>query len=79
MNGAQIAGIVLGGISIASTDLVGKLPPEYSPWIAIAGTVASAVLLAMHHQQAGDDGPPIIQPAPSVAALADILNRKDSK
>lgn len=68
MKAIQYVGFLLGVIMIAAQQLTGQLP-QYANYLAIAGTVASAILMSLHHQAQTDDAPAVAALSTAVATL----------
>lgn len=67
MNALQIIGLVLGAIALAANQLTGSVP-QYASYFAISGSIASALLVALHHQAQASE--PSTQKAAAPAAPA---------
>lgn len=65
MKAIQYAGLVLGAVVIAAQQLSTQLPQQ-ATYFAIAGTVAGAILVALHHQAQADEPTDKPAAAPSV-------------
>lgn len=63
MNALQVIGLVLGAIALAAQQLTGTLP-QFAPYTAIVGSIASALLVAINHQAQASDAPPkVVSPS----------------